>query len=198
MQTLETYLSENLEYLFEDEIFFDIETLKLSHEVPGGWDRIQDFGVAVVVTWDRTNGFREWFEKDVEKLVNELEAYESVVTFNGERFDFQVLSGYLSVDHLFKKSFDLLVAIKAACGHRVSLDSVGADTLKIRKSGDGLQAVKWWREGRQLKVVEYCRDDVALLASLIVHARKEGGVKVDGGLLRIPSTRPQKAKAAKK
>ena len=41
--------------LFPDptrEIFFDLETLRLSHEVEGGWSNIAQFGLAVAVTWD--------------------------------------------------------------------------------------------------------------------------------------------------
>jgi len=36
----------------EQDIFFDIETLRLSHEVEGGWSNIARFGLAVAVTWD--------------------------------------------------------------------------------------------------------------------------------------------------
>src|ERR1017187_4747835 len=34
------------------EIYLDIETLRLSTEVPGGWSSIEKFGLAVAVTWD--------------------------------------------------------------------------------------------------------------------------------------------------
>ena len=47
--------------LFDREIYLDIETLRLSHEVDGGWSNIRGFGMAVAVTWDKENGFRRWF-----------------------------------------------------------------------------------------------------------------------------------------
>jgi hypothetical protein len=44
--------------LFTREVYLDIETLRLSHEVEGGWANIRQFGVAVAVTWDKDNAFR--------------------------------------------------------------------------------------------------------------------------------------------
>jgi hypothetical protein len=32
------------------EIYLDVETQRLSHEVPGGWANIRAFGLAVAVT----------------------------------------------------------------------------------------------------------------------------------------------------
>ena len=80
--------------LFPDptrEIFFDIETLRLSHEVEGGWSSIARFGLAVAVTWDAQNSFRRWFEPDAKALIAELGQFDRIVSFNGDRFDFEVL-----------------------------------------------------------------------------------------------------------
>ena len=89
--------------LFPDltrEIFFDIETLRLSHEVEGGWLNISQFGVAVAVTWDADSRFRRWFEPDVKALIEELSLFQRIISFNGDRFDFEVLRGYHTVSHL--------------------------------------------------------------------------------------------------
>src|ERR1035437_3416495 len=90
------------------EVFFDIETLRLSHEVEGGWLNIARFGLAVAVTWDAQNRFRRWFEPDSKVLISELGRFERIISFNGDRFAFEVLRGYHPVDHLYPKSFDLL------------------------------------------------------------------------------------------
>jgi DEAD/DEAH box helicase domain-containing protein len=42
----------------------------------------------------------------------------------------------------------------------VSLDSVARATLGDTKIADGLQAVKWWREGERNLLAEYCKADV--------------------------------------
>ena len=76
--------------LFPDltrEIYFDIETLRLSHEVEGGWSNIARFGLAVAVTWDAQNGFRRWFEANAKALITELGAFDRIVSYNGDRFD---------------------------------------------------------------------------------------------------------------
>lgn len=168
----------------EGEIYLDIETLRLSTEVPGGWSSIDQFGVAVAVTWDLHGQFRPWFEQDVNDLVNELKKFERIVTYNGERFDFKVLSGYANIRGLSARSFDVLTELTRTLGHRVKLDDVSRHTLGVGKSGDGLDAVRWWREGKRDQVTEYCRDDVELLVRIVAHAREHGYVKLDGR--RIP------------
>ncbi|NBD35585.1 MAG: helicase, partial [Chloroflexi bacterium] len=44
--------------------------------------------------------------------------------------------------------------------HRVGLATVATATLGINKSADGLQAVRWWRQGRLKEIIEYCQQDV--------------------------------------
>jgi DEAD/DEAH box helicase domain-containing protein len=166
------------------EIYLDVETRHLSHEVEGGWERIRDFGLAVAVTWDAVHGFREWYEADAQGLIQELQAIPRLITFNGERFDFVVLSAYADVKNLYKNSLDLLADLTRILGRRVGLDMLARDTLGIQKTGSGFDAVRWWREGRKEKVVEYCRHDVQLLRDLVTFAREKGFVVLDGR--RVP------------
>ncbi len=165
---------------FPWEIYLDVETQRLAHEVEGGWKCIRDFGLAVAVTWDSIHGFRDWYEADAVRLVRELENTLKIITFNGERFDLVVLSAYADVQGLYVKSLDLLNDLKRILGHRVRLDSLAHHTLGIKKTGSGLDAVRWWREGNKQKVVEYCRHDVQLLHDLVAFARQKGFVRLDG------------------
>ena len=167
-----------------DEIYLDVETLRLSDEVPGGWNSISQFGLAVAVTWDKQHGFRQWFEKDVESLVGELGKYSRIITYNGNRFDLEVLGGYSPVKKLQPRSLDLLACLEARLGHRVSLATLASETLSSAKSGSGLDAVKWWRAGQREKVIKYCEQDVQLLIDLVEFGRKNGYVMVDGR--RVP------------
>jgi len=132
--------------------------------------------MAVAVTWDKENGFRRWFEGDAQKLVNELETFTHVVTFNGNRFDLEVLSAYAPIDGLRKRSFDIHEVLYAQLGHRVKLDQIARDTLGTTKSGDGLQAVEWWRAGQRDRVATYCEQDVAILRDIVAHGREKGYV----------------------
>ena len=174
--------------LFPDltrEIFFDIETLRLSHEVEGGWSNIARFGLAVAVTWDSHSGFRRWFEQDAKALITEMGQFDRIVSFNGDRFDFEVLRAYHPVDHLMKKSFDLLVDLHRRLGHRIKLDDLARETLGHRKTGDGLEIVQWWREGRKEDVCKYCENDVQLLVDLMEFARKKKYVVVKSRQLPV-------------
>ena len=40
------------------------------------------------------------------------------------------------------------------------MDAVASATLKVGKTGDGLDAIRWWREGKMLEIAEYCCFDV--------------------------------------
>lgn len=160
------------------DVYLDLETLRLSHEVPGGWSNISQFGLAVAVTWDALQGFRHWYEKDAGQLVSELGRFSRVITFNGDRFDFEVLRGYASVEELQAKSFDLLADLKGRLGHRVRFDDLASETLGSAKSGSGLDAVEWWRAGKKAKVVEYCEKDVQLLVDVVAFARRNGYVVI--------------------
>ena len=174
--------------LFSDltrEIYFDIETLRLSHEVEGGWSSIARFGLAVAVTWDAQNRFRRWFEPDATALISELGQYDRIVSFNGDRFDFEVLSAYQPVKHLLGKSFDLLVDLHRRLGHRIKLDDLARETLGNQKTGNGLDIVQWWREGRKEEVCKYCENDVQLLVDLMEFARKNKYVVVKSRQLPV-------------
>lgn len=174
--------------LFPDptrEIYFDIETLRLSHEVEGGWSNIARFGLAVAVTWDSQNGFRRWFEPDARALISELGAFDRIVSFNGDRFDFEVLAAYQPVKHLAGKSFDLLVDLHKRLGHRIKLDDLARETLGNQKTGDGLEIVRWWREGRKEDVCKYCENDVKLLVDLVEFARRNRYVVVKSRQLPV-------------
>lgn len=175
----------NQRTLEHDEIYLDIETLRLSYEVPGGWSSISKFGIAVAVTWDLSNGLRRWFEEDALALVRELESYPRIITFNGDRFDLEVLRGYASGHSLHLRSLDLLKDLHGRLGFRVKLDQLAEGTLGRRKTGTGLDAVAWWRAGKKEKVCKYCEADVGLLVELVRYARQNGHVIVNGAPLKV-------------
>jgi DEAD/DEAH box helicase domain-containing protein len=159
-----------------DAIVLDIETQYLSEEVPGGWNSVDKFRVAVVVTWDRKHGMRVWYEEDVSRLLTELKNYDPIVTFNGENFDFKVLSAYGSVEFLYSKSTDLLALLSKKLGFRMALESLARATLGRGKTGSGKDSVEWWRSGdpalRQ-KVVEYCKMDVELTRDVYEYIKEK-------------------------
>ncbi len=163
-------------------LVLDIETQRLSNEVPGGWNAVHKFLIALVVTWDQQNGLRVWYEEDARRLLQELEKFEPIVTFNGEGFDFKVLSAYGPVDGLYRKSTDMLAVLSKQLGFRVKLDSVALATLGKGKTGTGTECVDWWRSGdpiQRQKVVDYCKMDVELTRDIYLFAKQHGYLLIE-------------------
>lgn len=173
-------------------LVLDVETQYLTEQVAGGWSAVDKLKVALVVTWDEKNGMRTWYEEDVPRLLMELRNFQPIVTFNGENFDFKVLSAYGPVGFLNSKSTDMLAIMSKKLGFRVKLESVALATLGWGKSGSGKESVAWWQSGdpeKRQKVVEYCTKDVELTRDLYFFGKEKGYVFIDdvrqGGLRRV-------------
>jgi DEAD/DEAH box helicase domain-containing protein len=84
-----------------------------------------------------------------------------VVGFNVVNFDYQVLMGYTILDLPSQlRTLDLLVEVEQAVGTKPKLENIAQATLGLGKSGDGIDAIKWWRENRIMDIAEYCCFDV--------------------------------------
>jgi hypothetical protein len=145
----------------QDIVYFDLETQRSANDA-GGWDRKRDMGMSLAVTYSTAAGeYRVYPEKEVHELVDQLVRADLVVGFNVLNFDYEVLAGYtvLDLSHA-ARTLDLMVEVQKKLGHRLSLDSIASATLGVGKTGDGLDAIRWWREGRILDIAEYCCFDV--------------------------------------
>ncbi len=157
------------------EVYYDVET-RLSAEEVGGWGHIDEMRISVAVTWSAEDGFRDWDEAHAQELLQYLTSFDRVVSFNGDGFDAKVLSRYGDVSGVRRLSFDLLVDLKTRLGHRLTLDSLAQATLNAGKSADGLQAIRWWKEGKVQELLRYCRQDVQVLVDLTAFGRRHGYV----------------------
>ncbi len=144
-----------------DIVYFDLETQRTANDA-GGWDRKRDMGMSIGVTYSTKLGeYRIYSEKNVQALIDQLVRADLVVGFNVINFDYEVLMGYTILDLPDRcHTLDLLVDLEKALGHRIGLDAVAMATLGVGKTGDGLDAIRWWREGRVLDIAEYCCFDV--------------------------------------
>ena len=155
-------------------VFFDLETQRSAEDV-GGWHNAHLMRLALAVTWDaRRQRFETFAEGQVPALLARLREADLVVGFNSRRFDYRVLRGYTDEALDALPTFDVLEAVHARLGFRLSLGHLAQETLGVAKSGDGLQSLRWWREGRVEEVERYCRQDVALLRDLLAHAEAHG------------------------
>lgn len=143
-------------------VYFDLETKQSADEV-GGWDKISRMGMSVGVTFSTSHGeYKIYGEKQVNDLLNDLQRADLVVGFNVLRFDYEVLHGYTAFDLGQLPTLDMLVELQNTLKHRLSLDSIATATFGAEKTADGLQAIRWFKEGKLLEIAEYCCFDVKI------------------------------------
>ena len=143
-------------------VYFDLETQRSADEV-GGWDKIRDMRMSVGVTYNPVQGeYRIYGEKEVNELLTELQRADLVIGFNNLGFDYEVLHGYTILDLRQLPTLDMLVEIKKALPHRLSLDSIAHATMGAEKTSEGLQAIRWFKEGKLMEIAEYCCYDVKI------------------------------------
>jgi hypothetical protein len=143
-------------------VYFDLETQHSADEV-GGWGKIRDMKMSVGVTYSTARGsYVIYGEDQINDLINELMRADLVVGFNHLRFDYEVLHGYTVVDLTQVPALDMLIEVQKVLSHRLSLDSIAEATFGVAKTAEGLQAIKWFKEGKMLEIAEYCCFDVKI------------------------------------
>lgn len=161
----------------QDLIVLDLETQYIASEV-GGWSHIRDMQLAVGVTYQPAgHDYRTYLERDAELLVATLREADLVVGYNLLRFDYEVLRRYTEDPLLDLPTIDMLDIIHRSLGWRLKLDNVASTTLGTGKSADGLQAVRWFRQGRIQKVIDYCQRDVEVTWQVYQFGQQHGYVK---------------------
>jgi DEAD/DEAH box helicase domain-containing protein len=96
------------------------------------------------------------------------------------------------------KGLDILKEIQKSAGRRMKLSQLAEGTLGVGKSGSGLEAILWWKNGEIEKIRKYCLDDVRITRDLYNYALKnnklifkEGGrmneIKLDTSEWEMPA-----------
>lgn len=169
----------------------DIET-QLSAQEAGGWHRANRMKVSCAVVFDaRENKFVTFTENRIQALIQYLKTFDHVVGFNIKRFDYLVLSGYSDFNFLALPTLDILEDIHKHLGYRLSLDNLAQATLGTKKSADGLQALRWWKQGKLDKIIEYCTQDVRVTRDLYLYGLKNRYLLFTnkaGNTVRVPVT----------
>lgn len=124
----------------------------------------------MVSFWPHVSG-----ENGFSQLFDIFDAAETIGTYNGLAFDNLVLQKHYKnhggferyLSHVFK-NIDLFQRLRDTHGKWFKLDAVleanGLDT----KPASGLDAVRWWQQGRLDLIEEYCKADVLQLAKLFL------------------------------
>lgn len=165
-------------------VVFDLETQSTFGEK--GSSNPANLEISVGCAYDsKSDTYTAASVDEIEKLWPIIEKAEVLVGYNSNHFDIPLLNKYFPGELTQIKSVDLLEDIKESLGRRLRLDSVAEATLGIKKSADGLQAIKWWNEGRIDDIKSYCTQDVRVTKELFEFALKNNKVFYkDGGKTR--------------
>lgn len=168
-------------------VIFDIETKNTFAEVGTRDPTLLDLSLVSIYD-SETDTITSYLEENLGNLWPILERADVLVGFNSDHFDIPILNKYYPGDLNTIKSLDLLTEIRNSLGRRIGLDAIAEATLGIRKSGHGLQAIEWWRNGEIDKLIKYCEQDVKVTKAVYDFARENGFLqfRADDGLRKIP------------
>ncbi len=170
------------------EVVFDIETQNTFQDV-GGYDCSRLKISVVGCYFYETNTYESFEEHELPKLWPRLEQADRLIGYNSKGFDCPVMNNYYSGDFLKFPNLDILEEIHKTLGFRLKLDDVAAATVGVRKSGHGLQAVEWWKQGEIQKIKDYCLQDVKITKDVYEYGLKYGALAYEdrlGGRKAIP------------
>lgn len=188
---------------------FDLEISKIIDEaIP--WEEQRPYGISCAATMKTGEEPRVWYGRgcpfkyawnkmpmmQVRTLVQYLQQAVSdgyqIVTFNGLKFDFDVLaeeSGMheecvsLALDHL-----DMMFHFFCVKGHFVGLAKVAMEMGLEGKSGSGADAPRLWAAGEYQKILDYVAQDVAVTMNVFNEIKKKdlwGGSHHGAGLAAL-------------
>jgi DEAD/DEAH box helicase domain-containing protein len=166
-------------------IVFDIETRNVFSDVGKNDPTLLD--ISLVGVWDsETDVYTSYLQEELSLLWPILERADMLIGFNSDHFDIPLLNKYYPGDLTKLKSLDILKEIYKTYGRRMKLDQIAEGTLGKRKSGNGLEAIEWWKKGDIEKIRKYCLDDVRITKEVYDFALennkiifKEGGKLLD-------------------
>lgn len=146
-------------------IVFDIETKNIFQDV--GSRNPEDLDISIVGLYDyESNNYLSFTQEEFPQMWPYFQKADLLVTFNGLYFDIPLLNKYYKkagLGDLNKiKHLDVFKEVKQTSGRWLKLDKIASGTFGINKSGDGFDAVVWWRQGRVDEIRKYCLDDVKI------------------------------------
>jgi len=142
-----------------NEIVFDIETQNTFADVANDFKKLK---ISVVSIYRyQTNQFQSFTEGELGALWPIFERADRIIGYNSEHFDLPILGNYYLGDLTQIPHLDIMKKVKDALGIRLKLSDLAQATLDdVNKSADGLQAIRWWKEGRIDEIKKYCEQDV--------------------------------------
>ncbi|HMQ02039.1 MAG TPA: ribonuclease H-like domain-containing protein [Candidatus Doudnabacteria bacterium] len=151
-------------------IVLDLETQKSFEEV-GGRGKNHLLKVSVCGIYDYIRDVYEVYEEhELPRLGPLLQSADQVIGFNIKQFDFEVLQPYMNFPLNELPTYDLLEEIEKVIGHKIRLEAVAQATLGSGKSGNGLEALLYYKNGKMEQLKKYCLDDVRVTKQVYEYA----------------------------
>lgn len=177
-----------------NEVVLDIETQNTFQDV-GGYNTDKLKISVIGVYFYETDSYEAFEEHELGQLFKRLEHSGRIIGYNSLGFDLPVMNNYYAGNFLDFQNLDILVEIHKALGFRLKLDDVAQATVGHKKSGHGLQAVEWWKQGEIQKIKDYCLQDVKVTKDVYEYGVKYGALAYEdrlGGRRAIPVDFSQK------
>ena len=153
-------------------IVLDLETQKSFEEVGGrGKNHLLKISVCGIYDYS-TDQYTIYEEHELPRLASLLQSADQIIGFNIKNFDFEVLRPYMNFNVDTLPYYDILEEIEKVIGHRVKLEAVAQGTIGSGKSGNGLEALLYYKNGRMDLLKKYCLDDVRVTKEVYDFALK--------------------------
>lgn len=154
-------------------VVLDLETKHTFRE----FDDHKKLGISVVAVYNYADDKGQVFtEKELSKLYPILENASYIVGYNIRSFDLPVLQAYYPGSIEVFPLFDILDDIKEKIGRRIGLNDVAFATLNEKKTGHGLMAIDYYKEGKWDELKKYCMDDVLVTKKLFDYGVEKGEI----------------------
>jgi DEAD/DEAH box helicase domain-containing protein len=155
-----------------NKLVFDLETQNAFSDV-GNKTHLLKISVIGIYSYLQDKHF--CFTEDQIYRVGEMfQEADQIIGFNIKHFDYEVLRPYLSFDPHSLPTLDILEEVEKLIGHRIKLDNLASTTLGSGKNGDGLEAIRMFRQGRIDELKKYCTNDVRITKEIYDYAQKFG------------------------
>ncbi len=156
-------------------IVFDIETRNAFSDVGRNDPSLLDISIVGLYDYE-TDTYKAFTQEEFPQMWPYFEHADMIIGFNSNHFDTPLLNKYYPGDLAKIKSLDILEKVRESLGRRVGLASIAEATLGYGKSGHGLEAIEWWKQGEIQKIKEYCLQDVKVTKEVYEYALKNGGL----------------------
>lgn len=163
-------------------LVFDIETRNTFEDVGKADPALLD--ISIVCVYDcESDKYTSYLVEELPKLWPLIESAEMLIGFNSDHFDIPLLNKYYNGDLGKIKSLDILAEVRKSLGRRVGLGNIAEATLGYGKSGNGLQAIEWWKKGDIESIRKYCIQDVKVTKEVYEYALKHKKLKYKDGTI---------------